>query len=187
MKEQEETYEQLNDSGQRIYVASLSDYNDGRLYGRWINADQDPDCIDNEVRDMLKGAPTRRAEEWAIHDYEGFGAFHLSEYESLIVVARIAQGIGDHGPAFAHWVNLVGTADNEALDDFEDYYRGVWSSIEAYAEDMLEDLGATVKQFGPAWLQPYIHIDYQQFGQALASDLDTAEDEHGVHIFEVRQ
>ena len=36
----------------RIYVASLSDYNAGHLHGRWIDADQDPDAIREEIAAM---------------------------------------------------------------------------------------------------------------------------------------
>jgi len=52
----------------RIYVASLSDYNAGRLHGAWIDATQDADEIEAEVQEMLAASPEPIAEEWAIHD-----------------------------------------------------------------------------------------------------------------------
>jgi len=57
----------------RIYVACLAAYNAGRLHGRWIDAAQDAADIQAEVRKMLAASPQADAEEWAIHDYEGFG------------------------------------------------------------------------------------------------------------------
>ena len=37
----------------RIYVASLADYNSGRLLGRWIDADQPVEDIHREIAEML--------------------------------------------------------------------------------------------------------------------------------------
>lgn len=64
--------ETLQVSAPRIYVACLAAYNNGILYGKWIDADQDADSIRLEIQIMLAGSPVPRAEEWAIHDYEGF-------------------------------------------------------------------------------------------------------------------
>lgn len=37
---------------------------------------------------------------------------------------RIAQGIAEHGEAFAKWVDYVGERSDEALSRFEDHYLG---------------------------------------------------------------
>ncbi|MCK4919339.1 MAG: antirestriction protein ArdA [Candidatus Pacebacteria bacterium] len=37
----------------KIYVACLADYNNGRLHGRWIDADQDADSIYQEIYQMM--------------------------------------------------------------------------------------------------------------------------------------
>ena len=57
----------------RIYVASLADYNSGRLRGRWIDADQPAEAIREQIVEMLAESNEPIAEEWAIHDYENFG------------------------------------------------------------------------------------------------------------------
>ena len=54
----------------RIYVASLSDYNAGRLHGRWIDATQSADTIREELSQMLAESQEPIAEEWAIHAYD---------------------------------------------------------------------------------------------------------------------
>lgn len=100
------TAEAAGQAPPRIYVASLSDYNAGRLHGAWIDAVQEIDELHGAIADMLAGSSTGRAEEWAIHDYEGFGPVELSEYESLANVARLARGIAEHGPAYAAWVGV---------------------------------------------------------------------------------
>lgn len=83
----------------RIYMASLSDYNAGRLHGAWVDADQDAEELDLAVARMLAASPEPGAEEWAIHDHEGFGPVDLSECESMETVALLARGIADHGLA----------------------------------------------------------------------------------------
>ena len=47
------------------------------------------------------GSPSPGAEEWAIHDYEGFGPLRLDEFESLENVAKVAAGI-------ARWLRKEG-------------------------------------------------------------------------------
>ena len=67
----------------RIYVACLAAYNSGALHGRWIDATQDAADIQSEVREMLAASPIAGAEEWAIHDYEGFEGAQVSEYDGF--------------------------------------------------------------------------------------------------------
>ena len=68
----------------RIYLACLAAYNNGRLHGAWVDADQGTDHIWSELRKMLRASPEPDAEEWAIH-----GAIRkshlLSEVETPLV------------------------------------------------------------------------------------------------------
>jgi antirestriction protein len=103
----------------RIYVASLADYNGGILHGAWINANQDPESIKAEVAAMLAESHEPGAEEWAIHDYEGFKGLRLGEWESFEKVAELAEAIDEHGEAFALYAANVGTEYAE-VDGFLD-------------------------------------------------------------------
>ena len=67
----------------RIYVADLAAYNAGILHGVWIDATLELDVIQEQVNTMLTASPEEGAEEYAIHDYEGFDGYNLSEYEGL--------------------------------------------------------------------------------------------------------
>ena len=78
-----------NDTKPRIYIASLSDYNAGRLLGRWIDANQSAEKLHADIREMLAESKEPPAEEWAIHDYEGFGTLRLSEFASVDDVAEL--------------------------------------------------------------------------------------------------
>ncbi|MDX2266075.1 MAG: antirestriction protein ArdA [Hyphomicrobiales bacterium] len=77
------------DSNPRIYVACLAAYNNGYLHGAWIDADQDAYEIRNEIAAMLARSPIENAEEYAIHDYEGFEGVTIGEYDSVESVAQM--------------------------------------------------------------------------------------------------
>lgn len=183
-EERAENGERQPETGPRIYVASLSDYNAGRLHGEWIEADQPIEEIQAQVQAMLAASPEPIAEEWAIHDFEGFGPWQLGEYEDLAVVARIATGIAEHGEAFAAWAHTLEQPTLDGLDGFEDAYHGSWSSLSDYAESLLEDLGVDVDALGPENLQPYVHFDLDAFARDLAMDLFVVDGRDGVHVFE---
>jgi antirestriction protein len=169
----------------RIYVASLADYNDGRLHGRWIDATQDEEVLHAEVADMLAASPLPDAEEYAIHDHENFAGLRLDEYESLVDVARLAHGITNRGSAFARWAELVGTT-NATIESFQDHYLGSWSSLADYASEFATDLGFEEYLVGiPPPLRPYVRIDEEGIvrDMLLGGDIDAATDASGVHIF----
>ncbi|MGL1161851.1 antirestriction protein ArdA, partial [Vibrio parahaemolyticus] len=73
----------------RIYVACLAAYNNGKLHGRWIDANQSTDLIWDEINDVLKTSPEPDAEEWAVHDYEGFGEIALTEWPDIARVSKL--------------------------------------------------------------------------------------------------
>lgn len=174
----------------RIYVASLSDYNAGRLHGTWVEAARDVEALYDQIDVMLKTSPAPGAEEWAIHDYEGFGSLRLSEYEALEWISAVATGIVEHGGAFAAYAALVNDQP-ERLKDFETAYRGEWESLEAYAEELLDDLGATeLLERVPDWLQSYVSLDIAGFARdlELGGDIWTeSTEEGGVWVFETER
>jgi antirestriction protein len=172
----------------RIYVASLSDYNAGRLHGAWLNAAVEVDELAAGVQTMLAESPAAGAEEWAVHDYEGFGPIHLGEYEDLATISQLAQGITEHGAAFAHWAALIDTTEPDALAGFDDAYLGHYPSIDAYAEELFDDLGHEdlVERAIPEHLQPYIHLDIAGFARdlELSGDVTTSEGDGGVYVYD---
>lgn len=168
----------------RIYVASLSDYNNGHLHGAWLEAHQDLDDLYSGVEAMLRSSNEPGAEEFGIFDHEGFGPWRVSEYESLDTVATVAEGIATHGPAFAHWVEIVG-GETDDLRGFEDAYLGHWKSVEAYAEDFAENVGLLETEQMPGAFSAYIHVDYEALGRdmELSGDITTSEGDGGVYVF----
>lgn len=172
----------------RVYVASLSDYNDGRLHGTWLDAAADPDDLADGIHAMLAQSPTPSAEEWAIHDYEGFGPLHLGEYEDLATISQIGKGIVEHGPAYAHWATICGTTERDELARFDEAYRGHWNSVAAYAEELLDDLGIEelLEREVPEHLQAFVTVDVDGFTRDLeySGDITASEGDDGVYVFD---
>ncbi|MEO1151463.1 MAG: antirestriction protein ArdA [Pseudomonadota bacterium] len=125
-------------SEQRIYVACLAAYNNGCLHGRWIDANQDKEDILSEIRAMLKASPIPDAEEYAIHEYEGFGDIIIEEYQSIESVAAIAEFIQEHGIlgtyVFGHYNDL-----DMAREMMEDHYIGEYETVADFAREITEE------------------------------------------------
>lgn len=171
----------------RIYVASLSDYNAGRLHGEWIDAAQELEVIEESVQAMMARSPAPGAEEYAIHDYEGFGPLHLDEYLPLQAVARLATGIEEHGLAFAHWARGLDSIHlGDYLDRFDEFYRGTFGSMTEFAQETLDAHGVDVEEIGPEPLRPYLRFDTEAFARDLALDYRVETDAEGrVHVFDL--
>lgn len=136
----------------RVWVACLACYNDGKLVGAWCDA-VDPDALWADIAKVMTGPKHGTArelayygphEEHAFHDHEGFGAYRVSEYESVDTLCAIGAAIAAHGEAVALW--LANTDDNldrlrENPDAFAEDYLGEWDSPEEWAEAFFEDTG----------------------------------------------
>ena len=129
----------------RIYVACLAAYNNGVLHERWIEATRGGDHIWDETRAMLAASPEPDAEEWAIHDYEGFEGANLSEYASFETVCELADFIEEHGELGAKLMSHFGDDLAEARAAFEDY-AGEYRSAADFAESLHEDTGTEIPE-----------------------------------------
>lgn len=200
-------------TGPRIYVADLAAYNAGRLHGVWIDAAQDLDDVWAEVNAMLRASPypnvevtcpdcdgagascetckgrgkVPSAEEWAIHDYDGFEGIAIGEYEAMdrvVQLANLLESLGDEAEAFAKWWDH-GTAatDPDAWEDeFREAYCGTYSSIADYAEEVLADSYDLDKILPPILVG---HVDWQGVAREfeISGDIWTARGGDGVFIF----
>ena len=109
-----------------IYVACLAAYNSGFLHGQWIDATQDVEQIHSEISAMLADSPVECTEEWAIHDFEGFGNLHLDEYESIDHVVKLAEFIVSHGEVGT--ALLVDYTIEEAEACLSNHYHGAYDN-----------------------------------------------------------
>lgn len=172
----------------KIYVASLSDYNAGVLHGSWLSAAVEVEELWTGIQAMLASSPSDpAAEEWAIHDYEGFHGLPLGEWEPLERVAKVARGIAEHGEAFAAWVSSQ-TLNDEQLEAFDEHYVGCFDDLDDLGEHVCQDwLGVNPDDLAgvPELLQPYTHVDIAALARDMvwSGELITAEGDEGLHVF----
>ena len=166
------------DERPRIYVACLAAYNSGVLHGQWIEATT-PDEIWTHVSAMLAASPEPDAEEWAIHDYEGFEGANLSEYASFETVCDLADFIEEHGELGGKLLNHFGDDVTEARAAFDEY-AGEFKSVADFAEDLIRETGPDI----PAALEFYINWEALARDMTISGEIiaiETAFDE--VHVF----
>lgn len=146
----------------RIWLASLADYNAGRLHGRWVDATQDPDDLEADAQEILATSHEPAAEEYAIFDYDEFGSYRVQEYDRLEDVSLIARGIAEYGDVFAVWAELH-DGDPAMMASFDDAYLGTYDSAEQWAEQLLDDEGITalIDKAVPEDIRPYVSINYE--------------------------
>lgn len=159
-------------------MGSLSDYNFGHLYGAWMDATLEPEELHAAVQFMLRNSDTPGAEEWSIFDHQDFGGYEVSEWSSFATVGLVAQGVAEHGAAYAAWVNHVGDTSGELLEPerFSDHYLGEWESLSDYVEDVLQEIDFyrnldEALQRVPEDLRQYVKVDVKgiadEWGQGL--------------------
>jgi len=159
-----------------IYIADLSAYNNGRLHGVWIDATDGLNEIWDQIKAMLKTSPEAMAEEYAIHDYEGFGSICISEYEGFDTVAEYAEFIEEQGKLGAKLISYYGDLE-DAREAISDHYAGEYDSLSDYAEQLTEETTQI-----PETLRYY--IDYEKMGRDLEiNDVLTIEAGSSVHVF----
>jgi antirestriction protein len=123
----------------RIYVACLAAYNSGYLHGAWIDAAQDAWSIYDAVQAMLRTSPIAEAEEWAIHDYEGFGGARVEEYDSFEHVSAVASFIVEYGAVGAALLDHYSGDLDEAREALSDRYMGEHPSLADYLQEVTEE------------------------------------------------
>jgi antirestriction protein len=167
-----EQHEQEPTPSPRIWVGSLSDYNNGVLHGTWMDAAREPEEIQADIDSMLAASPwTARtgepAEEWGIFDTDNFGGCRIDQQENLDWISAVAKGITELGQAFAAWAAVV--EEPERLTKFDEAYQGHYDSVTAYIEQLINDLGydELLDRVVPPTLRPYVKIDIT----ATANDL----------------
>lgn len=163
----------------RIYVRCLAAYNNGILHGDWIDASLGKEFIEERIKEILAKSPEPHAEEWAIHDYEGFGSTHLSENPSLQTLAEIAEFIGEHGELGAE-VYAYSSSLAHAQEMMESYH-GEFKSKADYAYQYFNDCYDLEKI--PSALS--CHIDWDGVGRDLfICDFVSIEIDGSVHVFD---
>lgn len=165
-----------------IYVASLSDYNSGILYGRWISCGKGVDHIRDEIEAMLEKSPYakeygERAEEWAIHAHRGFYEIDIPESASFDELCELADGINEHGEPFAAYCGYTRTWD---ITRFTETFCGIYDNETAYAEEIADECLDI-----PEPIQPY--FDYEAYARDIFINSYRSERvSGGVAVFQIQ-
>ena len=127
---------------------------------------------------MLAASPIPDAEEWAIHDYEGYEGARLEEYSGIEKAHALALFIVEHGRLGAKLLEHFGGDLDEAESTFENY-AGEHRSLADFAREITEETTEIPKR-----LVNYIDYDAIARDMELNGDVFTVElgfDE--VHVF----
>jgi antirestriction protein len=137
-------------------------------------------CPECSHTTLVHGTPYASAEEFAIHDHEGFDGL-LGEYSPIDEVVQVAEALEEHGEKYAG-LRKDGRDHDEALRMIEENYQGCYDSLEDWAEQLLDDTGAF--SGAPEMLKSY--FDFERYARdcELSGDIMTIEgDGRTVHVF----
>ena len=159
-----------------VYVVCLASYNNGEAHGEWVDANVDASDLQDSINEILEASPVKDAEEFAIHDYEGFGDYdrQLGEYPSLKEVTEAAAFIFEHdelGQAV-----LCDTCNVEDAEKLLENYYGTYDSDADLARHIVEE-----SDLVPEPLQCY--IDWEKMGRDYSMDFHEVETENGTAYF----
>lgn len=153
----------------RIYVASLSDYNNGRLEGKWLDLADYSDASElmeaiqemlDELTEKYKSVDGEVREEWAVHDYEGIPSTLASEYMSeqdfqqLYDIAEVADDRGIPVEVLVERAGDTGSDDYQALAD------SLMFVVDGYDEsDIVAEYESQLGELGSDFWSNHIYID----------------------------
>jgi antirestriction protein len=171
----------------RIYVACLAAYNNGKLHGTWIDAAQDEEAIWEAIHAMLKASPEPGAEEWAIHDYEGFYDIKLGENPNIKDVSAIGQFLSDNEDKAEQIIevaqHLSNKLDEAGLESAKDYiaenYKGEFKDVGEYASQLAEETGANLGDFERFIDWDSVGAEYETGGDIFTIDAGNGK----VHVY----
>ena len=195
----------------RVWIGSLTAYNNGNLLGDWFDAIDCPtdarEWVDAMIERSQRGEHERSVpkgwldadeiqrnllaeihEEIWVFDHEGFGSWLKGETSPAAAqeLAGMIEAIDQDGydpDLVAEWAEYTGTTvtewDKPTREAFDDAYCGTWRSVEEYAQDLAESIGAIDSD--ASW--PLSYIDWERAARDLMMDYYTFVTPEGVAIF----
>lgn len=173
----------------RVYVASLTDYNAGILHGCWVDFTGDAHM---EVAAMLAASPTAKregqpAEEYAIHDHEGFPKGLVQEFSDLDALADWAEFMEetDNPDLIQAAMDCTGYgwADlDEIKSAIEDDFFGSFDDLESWAMEQYEEAYGSIDKL-PSMIR--YSIDWEAAGSDMLQDYSHSEIKGTTYLFRV--
>lgn len=157
-----------------VYVGTYGKYNEGSLYGKWINLSNYSD-LEEFYKDIRELHKDEEDPEFMFQDYEVPDLINsldlISEGYISKDIFEILQAIEDSNyDEEVLEAYLVGYGYNdEAIEDIiakvEEAYSGEYSSDEDFVQELLEGCGDI-----PRNLPGYIHIDWERTARDIMYD-----------------
>lgn len=124
-------------------------------------------------------SPVAQAEEWAIHDYEGFGQLRIGEQTGLERVSALAAFIAEHGEIGAALLDYYSGSLDEAREALADRYLGEHANLADYMQEVTDETTPV-----PHALRYYIDYAAMARDAELSGDLFTLSTAYDVvHVF----
>lgn len=131
-----------------IYVACLASYNNGLLYGAWIDLEDgiEYDELRAAIACVISHSPTPGAEEYAIHDYSGLPKWLMSsEWPDLDQLCEYCGNLADLAAVGQRQEAYELACENQqqllSIHNALDSYYGTYSEPEEFAYDYYEQQG----------------------------------------------
>lgn len=199
----------------KFYAACLASYNNGTLYGRWINADSDVEAMQRDIATMLRGSPypnvTLPCPHCAIdHDSEhgnpdcptckGTGRVNSAEESAIHDYDGIPSSFGEYPnlESIAAYVELIESGDYDS-DVITAILDNVHGDIDEAKRDLESIVGIydTFRDFADEYVDDCIlpdieneiarnYFDYESFARDLAHDYESLELPCGVVVLGCR-
>jgi len=125
----------------KIYAACLASYNNGTLYGKWIDVVGEwSDEISDQIQNMIDASPTPGAEEYAIHDYDNLPDF--GEHPDLQAISDYCRLVEEYDHLGEDGVRAIVDNCNGNVDQAsKDCENAVcYSSFQDYADELADEM-----------------------------------------------
>jgi antirestriction protein len=157
----------------KIYVGTYRKYNNGSLFGQWIDLNDFSD-FEELKNEMFKLHKDEEDPEFMFQDYEcseaikDLGLVSESYLSSDIYnVIEAIENCSYDEEVIESFINSIGTYDtiDEIIEKVEESYSGEYSNDIEFVQELLESNGDI-----PESLPNYIHIDWESTARDIMYD-----------------
>ncbi|TWP31591.1 antirestriction protein ArdA [Apibacter muscae] len=161
----------------KIYVGTYKKYNEGSLFGQWLNI-SDYNDFEELIQAMRKLHQDEEDPEFMFQDYEcstiieNMGLIGESYISSEIYeVLEAIEASYYREEVIEAYVDCYGTEDNihNLIRKVEESYTGKYNTDQEFVEELLEQTGDI-----PENLPSYIHIDWESTTRNIMYDYSTS-------------
>lgn len=166
----------------RVYVGTYAKYNDGNLYGAWLDL-EDYDDYEEFIEACKELHKDEHDPELMFQDYEGFPDEYYNESSINPEVWDWLELDDSERDLVDSYLKGFGRCRGDDLQDVlrraQDADHGVHASFEDYVEEYIDDVGLFYSI--PENLQRYFNV--KAYANDMQYDYTTVEVEGGVRVF----